>query len=286
MTTVSPELAAPNPIKAGDKFPDGVNFSYVPYTAEKESITSCGIPQIYNASREFANKKVVLFAVPGAFTPGCSARHLPGFIEHLSEIKSKGVDLVVVIAFNDAWVMSAWGKANGIKDELVDTQFSKKIGWTRGERTGRYAMVIDHGKIIYAENEPGTDVTHKSLDVITLFHKASSPASIRAQTLLKQISAHASETATEDQAADHTHQNKLQRTEFELNITEDPPTSDQLRTILEYVGSGAGRAGQIVEGAVDEADALKRLKEDPNRFRRPVVGLSCSPRPSPLSEAC
>ncbi|KAL8990958.1 MAG: hypothetical protein Q9177_000514 [Variospora cf. flavescens] len=111
---------------------------------------------------------------------------------------------------------------------------------------------------------------HKTLDVITLFHKASSPASLRAQTLLKQISAHASETATEDQATDHAAQNKLQRTEFELNVTEDPPTSDQLRTILEYAGPEPGRAGQIVEGAADEADALKKLKEDPNRFQRPV----------------
>ena len=114
---------------------------------------------------------------------------------------------------------------------------------------------------------------HKSLDVITLFHKASSPASIRAQTLLKQISAHASESATEDQATDHTQQNKFQRTEFELNVTEDPPTSDQLRTILEYVGSGAGRAGQIVEGATSEADAVTKLKENPDSFQRPVVGL-------------
>ncbi|KAI4289822.1 MAG: hypothetical protein L6R35_000904 [Caloplaca aegaea] len=112
---------------------------------------------------------------------------------------------------------------------------------------------------------------HKTLDVITLFHKASSPASLRAQTLLKQISAHASETATEDQATDHAAQNKLQRTEFELNVTEDPPTSDQLRTILEYAGPEPGRAGQIVEGAADEADALKKLKEDPNRFQRPVI---------------
>ncbi|KAL8811018.1 MAG: hypothetical protein Q9223_001559 [Gallowayella weberi] len=112
---------------------------------------------------------------------------------------------------------------------------------------------------------------HKTLDVITLFHKASSPASIRAQTLLKQISAHASESATEDQATDHTEQNKLQRTEFELNVTEDPPTSDQLRTILEYVGSGAGRAGQIVEGATGETDALAKLKEDPENFKRPVI---------------
>ncbi|KAI4204961.1 MAG: hypothetical protein LQ350_000813 [Teloschistes chrysophthalmus] len=172
--------------------------------------------------------------------------------------------------------MSAWSKANNIKDEILfmtdaDTKFSKSIGWTKGDRTGRYAMIIDHGKITYAENEPGGEVTHKTLDVITLFHKTSSPASIRAHTLLKQISAHASETATEDQATDHTAQNKLQRTEFELNVTEDPPTSDQLRTILEYVGSGGGRAGQIVEGATDESDALKKLKEDPGRFKQPVV---------------
>ena len=58
-------------------------------------------------------------AAVGAFTPGCSVRHLPGFIDHLSEIKSKGVDVVAVIAFNDAWVMSAWAKANKIKDEIV-----------------------------------------------------------------------------------------------------------------------------------------------------------------------
>ncbi|KAI4126147.1 MAG: hypothetical protein LQ338_003887 [Usnochroma carphineum] len=171
MSSTSPELAAPNPIKAGDKFPEGVEFSYIPYTAEHEAITSCGMPQKYEASKEFADKKVVLFAVPGAFTPGCSAKHLPGFIEHLSEIKSKGVDLVVVIAFNDAWVMSAWAKANGIKDEILfmtdtDTQFSKSIGWVRGDRTGRYALVIDHGKITYAENEAGGDVTVSGADAV------------------------------------------------------------------------------------------------------------------------
>ena len=192
-------------LKAGDNFPEGVDFRYalhappaaalrllnvcarlswVPYTEEKESLTSCGIPQTYHASKEFADKKVVLFAVPGAFTPGCSVNHLPGYIEHLNEIKDKGVDLVIVIACNDAWVMSAWGKANAIKNDNIvslrlaglilrrwliggqmfmsDTgiSFSKSIGWTRGaDRTGRYAMVIDHGKIVYAENEPAGDVT-------------------------------------------------------------------------------------------------------------------------------
>ncbi|KAL8820170.1 MAG: hypothetical protein Q9223_001560 [Gallowayella weberi] len=170
-TTTSPELAAPTPIKTGEKFPDGVKFSYVPYTPENEALTSCGMPQEYNASQDFADKKVVLFAVPGAFTPGCSIRHLPGFIEHQSEIKSKGVDLIIVIAFNDPWVMSAWAKANNIKEEILfmtdsDTRFSKSIGWTKGDRAGRYAIVIDHGKITYAENEPGGDVTVSGVEAV------------------------------------------------------------------------------------------------------------------------
>lgn len=103
-------------------------------------------------------------------------------MERLNDIKGKGVDLVIVIAMNDAWVMSAWSKANGIKNDnivglawcvyrslLMPDQmfmsdpgiaFSKSIGWTKGpERTGRYAMVIDHGKVVYAEIEPGGDVT-------------------------------------------------------------------------------------------------------------------------------
>ena len=97
------------------------------------------------------------------------------------------------------------------------------------------------------------------------------PSSLRVLTILKQASAHASETATEDQAADHTHQNKLQRTEFELNVTEQAPTSDQLRTILEYVGER--RAKDVIDGAKDAEDAIQKLKENPKRFRAPVVGL-------------
>ena len=109
----------------------------------------------------------------------------------------------------------------------------------------------------------------RSPDIITLFHKPNLPASIRVHTLLKQVSASATETATEDQAADHTHQNKQQRTEFELNVTEDPPTKDQMRTILEY--AGGKKAGQLIQGAADEADALKKLSEDGDKFQRPVV---------------
>ncbi|KIW70719.1 hypothetical protein, variant [Phialophora macrospora] len=151
-------------LKVGDQFPDDVVFSYIPYTPESADITSCGIPQNYNASKEWADKKVVLFAVPGAFTPGCSVKHLPGYIQALQDLKGKSVDIVAVLAYNDAFVMSAWGKANGIKDEILflsdpETKFSKSIGWTLGERTARYAIVIDHGKIVYAEKEPGRDVT-------------------------------------------------------------------------------------------------------------------------------
>lgn len=95
------------------------------------------------------------------------------------------------------------------------------------------------------------------------------PASLRVLTLLKQASAHASETATEDQATDHTHQNKLQRTEFELNITEDAPTGDQMRIILEYMG--ARTAGSLVEGAKDPEEAIKTV--NPKTFKPPVVSM-------------
>lgn len=114
-------------------------------------------------------------------------------------------------------------------------------------------------------------IQHKSLDTITLFHSPSLSSSTRVLTLLKQASAQASETATEDQASNHSHQKKIQRSEFELNITEEPPTSDQLRSILEYVGGS--RAKDVVEGARNEAEAIKALAQDPSKFRAPVVRL-------------
>lgn len=68
---------------------------------------------------EFKNKKVALVAVPGAFTPTCSEKHIPTFVEEKEALKAKGIDQVVVIAYNDAFVMSAWGKANGVKDDFI-----------------------------------------------------------------------------------------------------------------------------------------------------------------------
>ncbi|KAL2758488.1 hypothetical protein ACRALDRAFT_1075066 [Sodiomyces alcalophilus JCM 7366] len=110
---------------------------------------------------------------------------------------------------------------------------------------------------------------HKPLDIITVFHKAASPASQRIATLLKQVSANASNPATMDQASDHSHQTSPKRTEFELNITEEPPTADQVRTILEYVGPN--KVSSVIAGASNEKEALKKFEMDKNSFHRPMV---------------
>ncbi|KAK7729830.1 hypothetical protein SLS53_009128 [Cytospora paraplurivora] len=110
---------------------------------------------------------------------------------------------------------------------------------------------------------------NKTKDIVTLFHKASSPASVRIASVLKQASANASETATEDQASDHTSQSAQNRVEFELNITEDPPTPDQLQTILQYVGKPG--ISSIVKGASNESEALKLYKQSAENFQRPVT---------------
>jgi hypothetical protein len=110
---------------------------------------------------------------------------------------------------------------------------------------------------------------HKTLDVITLFHKASSPASLRVHSLLKQASAKAAEYATEDQASDYNAQNQAKRQDFELEVTEEPPTEDQLHSILEYLGPH--RAGDVVTGAKNESDAMKKLALNKDSFQRPLV---------------
>ncbi|KAL5118177.1 hypothetical protein ACEQ8H_003849 [Pleosporales sp. CAS-2024a] len=109
---------------------------------------------------------------------------------------------------------------------------------------------------------------HGAKNVVTLFHKPSSEASIRVHTMLKQANAQAVSHATEDQAASHHAQDKAEKTEFELDVTEAPPTSDQLKNILEYLG---GSPSKVIEGASDESDALRRLKADGNTFKRPLV---------------
>jgi arsenate reductase-like glutaredoxin family protein len=110
----------------------------------------------------------------------------------------------------------------------------------------------------------------KTLDVITLFHNPSKQASVRAQTILKQASAQASQHATEDQASDHSGQHQsAARDPFELEVTESAPTADQLKSIFEYVGNG--KAAALVSGAASESDALRMVKENGGAFIRPVV---------------
>ncbi|KAJ5437752.1 uncharacterized protein N7458_008750 [Penicillium daleae] len=157
-------------LKPGDTFPSDVVFKYIPWSEESGEITACGIPINYNASKEWEGKKVVLFSVPGAFTPTCSVNHVPGYIKNLPQLRAKGVDIVAVVAFNDPFVMSAWGKANQVRgDEILflsdpDAQFSKSIGWAdeASGRTGRYAIVIDHGKVSYAQIETERGAVKKS----------------------------------------------------------------------------------------------------------------------------
>jgi len=115
-------------------------------------------PESVTTEALFAGKKVVLFAVPGAFTPGCSLTHLPGFVVKADEIKAKGVDSIVCTAVNDAFVMDAWGKAQNA-DEIImagdgSATFAKAIGLDMdltegglGVRSKRYAMIVDDGRV-------------------------------------------------------------------------------------------------------------------------------------------
>lgn len=112
------------------------------------------------ASKDFfGGKTVVLFAVPGAFTPTCSARHLPGFKDHAADFSAKGVDVVACTSVNDYFVMKAWAKDQGISDEVIlladgNGDFAKAMGLTldasgfgMGPRSQRYATVIKDGQI-------------------------------------------------------------------------------------------------------------------------------------------
>ncbi|KAG6853757.1 hypothetical protein C0991_001586 [Blastosporella zonata] len=103
-------------VKVGDTLPQGT-FTYIPYTAELEDSLACGRP-ITLSTEEWQGKKVVLFSVPGAFTPTCHAKHLPPYLEKHDDFKAKGVDVIAVLAANDAYVMSGWGRVEGLKDKV------------------------------------------------------------------------------------------------------------------------------------------------------------------------
>jgi peroxiredoxin len=132
-----------------------------------KAATKDGIKDVTTAEL-FGGKKVVLFAVPGAFTPTCSARHLPGFIDKAGEFKAKGVDSVVCVSVNDAFVMDAWGKDKGAGDKVVmladgNGAFAEAMGlvldgsgFGMGKRSQRYAAVVEDGVIkVLAIEAPG-----------------------------------------------------------------------------------------------------------------------------------
>ncbi|EEY38680.1 peroxiredoxin [Vibrio mimicus] len=112
----------------------------------------------------FASKKVVLFAVPGAFTPTCSEAHLPGYVVLADKLKDKGVDLIACVSVNDAFVMKAWGEAHNASEILMladgDASFTKALGLEMdtgnfgGIRSQRYAMVIENNVVTLLNVEP------------------------------------------------------------------------------------------------------------------------------------
>jgi peroxiredoxin len=120
----------------------------------------------------FAGKKVVLFAVPGAFTPGCSLTHLPGYVVNADKIKAGGIDSIVCMAVNDAFVMDAWGKSQNAEELLMLADGNGELtaalgleldgsGFGLGTRSQRFAMIVEDGTVTHlnVETGPGVDVS-------------------------------------------------------------------------------------------------------------------------------
>ncbi len=136
-------------IKVGDKMPSGA-FKVMGEAG----------PQDLSTDSLFSGKKVVLFAVPGAFTPGCSMTHLPGFVALSDKIKAKGVSDIVCMAVNDAFVMGAWGKAQNAHELIMaadgNGDYTKALGleldgsgFGLGMRSQRFAVIVDDGTVSY-----------------------------------------------------------------------------------------------------------------------------------------
>lgn len=126
-------------------------------------------PEDITTEQLFAGKKVVLFAVPGAFTPGCSMTHLPGYVTLADKIKAKGVDSIICLSVNDAFVMDAWGKAQNAEEIVMladgNGEFTKAIdlekdvtGAQMGIRSQRYAMIVEDGVVTTLNVEPARGV--------------------------------------------------------------------------------------------------------------------------------
>ncbi|MDX1655310.1 MAG: peroxiredoxin [Candidatus Competibacteraceae bacterium] len=123
----------------------------------KLHMMSDGKPTAVDSDEIFKGKRVVLFAVPGAFTPTCSAAHLPGFVVHADDLRGKGVDQIVCLSVNDAFVMDAWGQTQNVEDRLLmladgNGDFTRSLGletdssaFGMGTRSQRYSMLVEDG---------------------------------------------------------------------------------------------------------------------------------------------
>ena len=143
-------------ISVGESLPDA---TFMEMTADG--------PQPRSTAEVFGGKTVALFAVPGAFTPTCSAKHLPGFVEHAGTLKAKGIDDIVCTSVNDVFVMDAWGKASEVGAEvrmLADGNgtFAAALGlemdgsgFGMGQRSQRYSMIVDDGTVTELNVEQG-----------------------------------------------------------------------------------------------------------------------------------
>ncbi len=149
-------------LSEGDNFPD----------ATFKVMTNEG-PKDVTTSDLFPGKKVIVFAVPGAFTPTCHKDHVPGYLEKLDELKAKGVDEVACLAVNDVFVMDAWADATGAKGKITfladgNAEFAKAAGLELdltagglGIRSQRFAMLVDDGRItvLHVDKDGGLDVS-------------------------------------------------------------------------------------------------------------------------------
>ena len=154
-------------IKAGDKLPEGALKEFL----ESEQ-PGCAVgPNEFQVGALARGRKLVIFGLPGAFTPTCSAKHVPGYLEHFTALKGKGVDEIWCISVNDAFVMGAWGreqKATGKIRMMADGAgvFTKALGMDReipgmGLRSQRYSMLVEDGvvKAVHLEQGPKFEVS-------------------------------------------------------------------------------------------------------------------------------
>jgi peroxiredoxin len=150
-------------IKIGDHLPDGTLSEFIETATE-----GCALgPNTFKVADLVKGKKIVIFGLPGAFTPTCSAKHVPGYVQHADALTAKGVDEIWCISVNDAFVMGAWGrdqKATGIVRMMADgnADFTRALGLSAdftaknmGTRSQRYSMLVEDGVVTQLNVEVG-----------------------------------------------------------------------------------------------------------------------------------